>query len=456
MGMFDTVLDDQGREWQTKALGKRLDVYRIGDEAHVAFAPASRLDTDDLHDGLLDTRIGPRARDCQISGLAYSGRDGDDSDEDFDPELDLIAYTNALIAARKAREAGKSVPDPVAPPTHYVTIRDGRIVSVGTERDPSLPLFSNSGFEITAVRDHGADPTWRTLYDLLACVGAEHELLLNVLTRHLTRHLTGPADLADTGGQRHVHAFNDAIVALTPALIAFGVVLQPVEDPLARAARFADWEKHWEACQGTCELATRDERTDKDGPTDREQVAEPATLPETQSVEDDAAWLDSAWDGTPWDETAWDGGAWAETEEDREEKQRILTGLRRHAHRRAWFAEHHAPVRRTFLAVLRDEDTGAPVAEADLPGWWRGAEAAHANVRTQPGQWHTSPQAAIDTFADLAEGILAAIETLAQLRDLAEPHIDAFDMGVFYRDDRTGAEVLRRGAIRARTVLAAL
>ncbi len=37
MGMFDRIYDDRGREWQTKALGRALRSWRVGDTMPLPF-----------------------------------------------------------------------------------------------------------------------------------------------------------------------------------------------------------------------------------------------------------------------------------------------------------------------------------------------------------------------------------------------------------------------------------
>lgn len=41
MGMFDSLFDDLGHEWQTKAFYRVLDVYKIGDRMPRSDFPAS-------------------------------------------------------------------------------------------------------------------------------------------------------------------------------------------------------------------------------------------------------------------------------------------------------------------------------------------------------------------------------------------------------------------------------
>lgn len=83
MGMFDSLIDAHGHEWQTKAFARCLDRYRIGDEI-----PAD----------------GPAAYQVEILG----GGSPDD--------IDSLA-----------------------------TIRDGVLEAVPAERDPRLPLLDYSG-----------------------------------------------------------------------------------------------------------------------------------------------------------------------------------------------------------------------------------------------------------------------------------------------------------------------
>lgn len=83
MGMFDSLYDTHGNEWQTKALGRALDRFEVGDP--VPFSIAA----------------------CQIEVLG--GRH-------LDASMDAFA-----------------------------TIRKGILIAVPAERDPSLPLYDYSG-----------------------------------------------------------------------------------------------------------------------------------------------------------------------------------------------------------------------------------------------------------------------------------------------------------------------
>lgn len=84
MGMFDSIYDRAGAEWQTKAYACLLDRYRIGDS------------------------IGIIASDYQLAVLG--GRDGGTARDSF------------------------------------ATIRDGRLADVPVERDNTLPLMDYHGF----------------------------------------------------------------------------------------------------------------------------------------------------------------------------------------------------------------------------------------------------------------------------------------------------------------------
>lgn len=82
MGMFDSFYDEHRNEWQTKALGRSLARWRIGDEMPVTF-------------------------DCQMEGI---GRD-----------------------------------HPGVPEVAYATVRQGVLVAVGKVRDEGLPLIPYGG-----------------------------------------------------------------------------------------------------------------------------------------------------------------------------------------------------------------------------------------------------------------------------------------------------------------------
>jgi hypothetical protein len=87
MGMFDSLYDADGREWQTKAFDCNLDVYRIGDTVPADCAATYQVEvmtsdgdwrnrtfTDSLatvRDGVLSTI--PDQRDERLPLLNYSG-----------------------------------------------------------------------------------------------------------------------------------------------------------------------------------------------------------------------------------------------------------------------------------------------------------------------------------------------------------------------------------------------
>ena len=83
MGMFDSLIDANGHEWQTKAFARCLDEYRIGDEIP-ADGPATYQveilgDRPDYIDALATIRDGvleaiPVERDPRLPLLDYSGR----------------------------------------------------------------------------------------------------------------------------------------------------------------------------------------------------------------------------------------------------------------------------------------------------------------------------------------------------------------------------------------------
>jgi hypothetical protein len=84
MGMFDSLYDADGTEWQTKAFSRNLDVYRVGD---------------------------PIPSD---TGSAY--------------QVEVMRYTR--------REGATDA---------FATIRAGRLEAVPTERDDRLPLIDYYG-----------------------------------------------------------------------------------------------------------------------------------------------------------------------------------------------------------------------------------------------------------------------------------------------------------------------
>lgn len=84
MGMFDSFYDANGNEWQTKAFGKNLDQWSIGDS--IPTAPI----------------------DHQV--MVFGGLTDDAEPEDS-----------------------------------FATIRSGRVVEVPAERDQSLPLLDYNG-----------------------------------------------------------------------------------------------------------------------------------------------------------------------------------------------------------------------------------------------------------------------------------------------------------------------
>ena len=90
MGMFDSLYDAQGREWQTKAYDYMLDRYKIGDRMP---PPDEWPDADSTY---------------QVEVLG-----GDYGDHEF---INLFA-----------------------------TVRDDVLVDVPAERDPSLPLVDYCG-----------------------------------------------------------------------------------------------------------------------------------------------------------------------------------------------------------------------------------------------------------------------------------------------------------------------
>jgi hypothetical protein len=84
MGMYDSIKDTNDHEWQTKALGRGMKVFRIGDEVPV------------------------QLEDCQVKIFGGDGRRED--------------WTDSLM-----------------------TIRDFKIVSVDDKRDQDLPLIDYTG-----------------------------------------------------------------------------------------------------------------------------------------------------------------------------------------------------------------------------------------------------------------------------------------------------------------------
>lgn len=87
MGMFDSLYDAEGREWQTKAFECLLDRWDIGDEM-----PAAAFD---------------------------------------DYQLEVIGGPERETHPRYSES--------------LATVRAGRLVSVNDERDPSLPLIAYYG-----------------------------------------------------------------------------------------------------------------------------------------------------------------------------------------------------------------------------------------------------------------------------------------------------------------------
>lgn len=84
MGMFDRFYDGKGREWQTKAYGRNLDSYEVGDPVNSPPIP------------------------YQVE--VFGGRTND----------------------AEPRDA-------------FATVRHGRLASVPDERDESLPLLGYTG-----------------------------------------------------------------------------------------------------------------------------------------------------------------------------------------------------------------------------------------------------------------------------------------------------------------------
>jgi hypothetical protein len=84
VGMFDSFRDDKGGEWQTKAMGRNLDSFRVGEP---------------------------------VPG----------------PPLD---YQMEVIGGPRDRQVGDWT---------FVTIRDGMLAEVPAERDESLALWLYSG-----------------------------------------------------------------------------------------------------------------------------------------------------------------------------------------------------------------------------------------------------------------------------------------------------------------------
>ena len=88
MGMFDSLHDAKGNEWQTKAFGRTLDVYRIGDPMP----------------DIVFRRPGEPPEPYQLEVLG-----------------------------------GSPITD------GYATVRKGRLASIDTIRDEALPLVSYHG-----------------------------------------------------------------------------------------------------------------------------------------------------------------------------------------------------------------------------------------------------------------------------------------------------------------------
>lgn len=91
MGMFDSLYDDAGREWQTKAFDCNLDEYRIGDSIEADSALSFQVEV--------------------ISGVG--------------------TFPNYSLDES------------------FATFRDGVLVSVGDERDDRLVLVGYSGGIVT-------------------------------------------------------------------------------------------------------------------------------------------------------------------------------------------------------------------------------------------------------------------------------------------------------------------
>lgn len=91
MGMFDSMYDDQNNEWQTKAFGRQLDRFHVGDAVP------------------------------HPSGIAWPAPP---------------AYQISVFGGAPVHEAQKD---------GYATIRKGDLAAVPDERDDSLPLIDYHG-----------------------------------------------------------------------------------------------------------------------------------------------------------------------------------------------------------------------------------------------------------------------------------------------------------------------
>ncbi|MET0887722.1 MAG: hypothetical protein ABWX92_14875 [Mycetocola sp.] len=92
MGMFDSLYDERNNEWQTKAFGCNLSVFRIGDTITADAAGTFQFEI-----------LGPCATSASTAEFSYA------------------------------------------------TVREGVLSSIDTEREASFPLLNYSGWVI----DHG-------------------------------------------------------------------------------------------------------------------------------------------------------------------------------------------------------------------------------------------------------------------------------------------------------------